>query len=171
MPKKPDPVDALLRSGPRRVDLPAAEQRARLRADYGLTQAEIADALGVTRATVAGWEAGRSEPQGPTRAAYAKLLDGIAAQLTAPPPQPRHLPLYLPQYRLPCLFLHLFRPSTAGHRYRDDRPRARAACRAAEGTLRAGLYQLRGGCRRPGLRRGGRRCAQVPGRSVGSVGR
>lgn len=83
MPKKPDPVDALLRSGPRRVDLPAAEQRARLRTDYGLTQTEIAQALGVTRATVAAWEAGRSEPQGPTRAAYAKLLDGIAAQLTA----------------------------------------------------------------------------------------
>ena len=83
MASKPDPVDALLKSGPRRTQLPEPAERARLRTGYGLTQAEIAEALDVTRTTVAGWEAGRSEPQGATRAAYAKLLDGIAAQLAA----------------------------------------------------------------------------------------
>ncbi|WP_138899777.1 helix-turn-helix transcriptional regulator, partial [Streptomyces chryseus] len=88
MASKPDPVDALLKSGPRRTHLPEPAERARLRTDYGLTQAEIAAALDVTRTTVAGWEAGRSEPQGVTRAAYAKLLEGIATQLaTASPPR------------------------------------------------------------------------------------
>ncbi|WP_405791790.1 telomere-associated protein Tap [Streptomyces sp. NBC_01506] len=86
MPRKPDPVDALLKSGPRRTHLPEPAERARLRGDYGLTQAEVAAVLGVTRATVAGWESGRSEPQGATRAAYAKLLEGIAAQLAPPEP-------------------------------------------------------------------------------------
>ncbi|WP_138905484.1 helix-turn-helix transcriptional regulator, partial [Streptomyces albidochromogenes] len=86
MASKPDPVDALLKSGPRRTHLPEPAERARLRTDYGLTQAEIAAALDVTRTTVAGWEAGRSEPQGATRAAYAKLLEGIATQLAAASP-------------------------------------------------------------------------------------
>ncbi|WP_332880934.1 helix-turn-helix domain-containing protein [Streptomyces sp. NBC_00564] len=83
MARTPDPVETLLKSGPRRTTLPEPAQRARLRTDYGLSQAEIADALGVARNTVAGWEAGRSEPQGATRAAYAQLLDGMAAQLAA----------------------------------------------------------------------------------------
>ncbi|MDX3234435.1 helix-turn-helix transcriptional regulator [Streptomyces sp. ME03-5709C] len=83
-----DPVDALLQSGPRRTRLPEPAERALLRNRYGLTQAEVAQALDVTRTTVAGWEAGRSEPQGATRAAYAKLLDGIAAQLGAAEPAP-----------------------------------------------------------------------------------
>ncbi|MFI6340801.1 telomere-associated protein Tap [Streptomyces sp. NPDC050535] len=83
MASTPDPVETLLKPGPRRTALPEPTQRARLRTDYGLSQAEIAEALGVARNTVAGWEAGRSEPQGATRAAYAQLLDGMAAQLAA----------------------------------------------------------------------------------------
>ncbi|WP_351236023.1 helix-turn-helix transcriptional regulator [Streptomyces sp. NPDC002133] len=79
----PDPVETLLKSGPRRTTLPEPARRARLRTDYGLSQTEIAEALGVARNTVAGWETGRSEPQGAIRAAYAKLLDGMAAQLAA----------------------------------------------------------------------------------------
>ncbi|MDX3357434.1 helix-turn-helix transcriptional regulator, partial [Streptomyces sp. ME01-24h] len=90
-----DPVDALLKPGPRRTRLPEPAERSRLRTEYGLTQAEVAEALDVTRTTVAGWEAGRSEPQGATRAAYVKLLDGIAAQLgaTAPTPVPEPAPV------------------------------------------------------------------------------
>lgn len=83
-----DPVDALLKPGPRRTRLPEPAERSRLRTEYGLTQAEVAEALDVTRTTVAGWESGRSEPQGATRAAYAKLLDGIATQLGATEPEP-----------------------------------------------------------------------------------
>ncbi|MFD3485707.1 telomere-associated protein Tap [Streptomyces sp. NPDC058665] len=92
MPRKPDPVDALLKSGPRRTHLPEPAERARLRGGYGLTRAEVAAALGVTRTTVAGWETGRSEPQGATRAAYAKLLEGIAAQLASAEPEAETVP-------------------------------------------------------------------------------
>ncbi|MEU4963715.1 helix-turn-helix transcriptional regulator [Streptomyces rimosus] len=81
MPPQPDAIDALLQSGPRRTELPAPAERERLRTAYGLTRTEVAQALSVARSTVAGWESGRSEPQGATRAAYAKLLDGMAAQL------------------------------------------------------------------------------------------
>ena len=93
--RTPDPVESLLKSGPRRTTLPEPAQRARLRTDYGLSQAEVAEALGVARNTVAGWESGRSEPQGATRAAYAKLLEGMAAQLAprseaVPPAQTAH---------------------------------------------------------------------------------
>ena len=93
--RTPDPVESLLKSGPRRTALPEPAQRARLRTDYGLSQAEVAEALGVARNTVAGWESGRSEPQGATRAAYAKLLEGMAAQLAprseaVPPAQTAH---------------------------------------------------------------------------------
>ncbi|MFH8569286.1 telomere-associated protein Tap [Streptomyces sp. NPDC017993] len=84
--RTPDPVETLLKAGPRRTALPEPAQRAQLRTDYGLSQAEVAEALGVARNTVAGWESGRSEPQGATRAAYAKLLDGMADQL-APQPE------------------------------------------------------------------------------------
>src|SRR5882757_7127938 len=81
MPRKPDPVEALLQTGPRRIDLPGPAERERLRTAYGLSRTEVAEALAVARSTVAAWEAGRSEPQGGARAAYAKLLQGMAAQL------------------------------------------------------------------------------------------
>ncbi|WP_405674423.1 helix-turn-helix domain-containing protein [Streptomyces sp. NBC_01511] len=97
MPKKPDPVDALLKPGPRRTQLPEPAERARLRGDYGLTRAEVAAALDVTRTTVAAWEAGRSEPQGATRAAYAKLLEGIAAQLAPAVPDADPIPAQAPE--------------------------------------------------------------------------
>lgn len=83
MDSTPDPVQALLSSGPRRTDLPDPAERQRLRTAYGLTRTEVAQALSVARSTVAGWESGRSEPQGATRAAYARLLDGMAEQLAS----------------------------------------------------------------------------------------
>ncbi|WP_103503409.1 helix-turn-helix domain-containing protein [Streptomyces sp. SM14] len=86
MPGKTDPVEALLGRGPRRDDLPPPAERERLRTDYGLARSEVADALGVARSTVAGWESGRSEPRGETRAAYRRLLEGMAERL---PPAPR----------------------------------------------------------------------------------
>ncbi|MFF3562471.1 telomere-associated protein Tap [Streptomyces sp. NPDC002574] len=119
----PDPVDALLRSGPRRTHLPEPAERSRLRTAYGLTQAEIAEALQVTRTTVAGWEAGRSEPQGATRAAYAKLLEGIAGQLTAdapqsePEPQPAPAPAPAPAARAPYAGRRPAEPDTPDARF------------------------------------------------------
>ncbi|SOD67022.1 hypothetical protein SAMN06297387_12836 [Streptomyces zhaozhouensis] len=76
-------VDALL-AQPR--DLPAPEERLRLREAAHLSRPELASVLQVAPGTIAGWETGRTEPQGTTRAAYARLLDGLAARYPAPSP-------------------------------------------------------------------------------------
>ncbi|MFJ9846008.1 telomere-associated protein Tap [Kitasatospora sp. NPDC101155] len=84
-------VEALLGAGPRRaVPLPEPAERAWLRTEYGLTKAETAKALGVSASTFTAWETGQRDPQGEPRAAYAKLLDGMAARLlqASPAPQP-----------------------------------------------------------------------------------
>ncbi|WP_411118337.1 telomere-associated protein Tap [Streptomyces sp. 058-1L] len=70
-----DAVDALLAS---RATLPPPAERKRLRAAHGLTIDEVATALKVRRATVSGWEAGKTEPRPPERDAYARLLDKLA---------------------------------------------------------------------------------------------
>ncbi|MEW1681819.1 helix-turn-helix transcriptional regulator [Streptomyces sp. NPDC093594] len=70
-----DAVDALLAS---RAVLPPPAERKRLRAAHGLTIDEVATALKVRRATVSGWENGKTEPRPPERDAYARLLDKLA---------------------------------------------------------------------------------------------
>ncbi|WP_328671008.1 helix-turn-helix domain-containing protein [Streptomyces sp. NBC_00328] len=54
--------------------LPAPKERRRLRESRSLTQADMATRLGVSRATVRSWEAGRSAPRGRMREAYTRLL-------------------------------------------------------------------------------------------------
>ncbi|WP_030772250.1 telomere-associated protein Tap [Streptomyces sp. NRRL F-2664] len=76
-----DAVDALIAS---RATLPPPPERKRLRAAHGLTIDEVATALRVRRATVSGWEAGKTEPRPPERDAYARLLDGLARLYPAP---------------------------------------------------------------------------------------
>ncbi|MFF0752011.1 telomere-associated protein Tap [Streptomyces sp. NPDC004267] len=76
-----DAVDALLAS---RAALPPPAERKRLRAAHGLTIDEVATALKVRRATVSGWESGKTEPRPPERDAYARLLDGLAKLYPAP---------------------------------------------------------------------------------------
>ncbi|MFE4654758.1 telomere-associated protein Tap [Streptomyces sp. NPDC056707] len=76
-----DAVDALLAS---RATLPPPVERKRLRAAHGLTIDEVATALKVRRATVSGWEAGKTEPRPPERDAYARLLDKLAELYPAP---------------------------------------------------------------------------------------
>jgi transcriptional regulator with XRE-family HTH domain len=70
-----DAVDALIAS---RAPLPAPAERKRLRAAHGLTIDEVATALKVRRATVSGWESGKTEPRPPERDAYARLLRQLA---------------------------------------------------------------------------------------------
>ncbi|MEU1870119.1 helix-turn-helix transcriptional regulator [Streptomyces sp. NPDC019793] len=79
-----DAVDALVAS---RSPLPSAEERKRLRVAHGLTLEEVAAALKVRRATVSGWESSKkpTEPRGPEREAYARLLDKLAELYPAPP--------------------------------------------------------------------------------------
>ncbi|PJN24714.1 transcriptional regulator [Streptomyces sp. CB02613] len=77
-----DAVDALLAS---RATLPPPAERKRLRAAHGLTIDEVAGALKVRRATVSGWESGKTEPRPPERDAYARLLDKLAELYPAAP--------------------------------------------------------------------------------------
>ncbi|MFE3588063.1 telomere-associated protein Tap [Streptomyces niveus] len=76
-----DAVDALLAS---RATLPPPAERKRLRAAHGLTIDEVATALKVRRATVSGWESGKTEPRPPERDAYARLLEKLAELYPAP---------------------------------------------------------------------------------------
>src|SRR3954454_22105127 len=70
-----DRIDALVAS---RSALPPPAERKRLRAAHGLTLDEVAEALDVRRATVSGWESGKTEPRPPEREAYARLLTQLA---------------------------------------------------------------------------------------------
>ncbi|MEV6116220.1 helix-turn-helix domain-containing protein [Streptomyces sp. NPDC052109] len=70
-----DAVDALVAS---RSPLPPPAERKRLRQAHGLTLDEVASALAVRRATVSGWEAGKTEPRPPEREAYARMLRQLA---------------------------------------------------------------------------------------------
>jgi DNA-binding XRE family transcriptional regulator len=55
-------------------DLPPPAERLKLREFQGLTQKQVAEALGVTPGAVSGWEKGRYEPRGDVRIQYAELL-------------------------------------------------------------------------------------------------
>ncbi|MEU8673859.1 helix-turn-helix domain-containing protein [Streptomyces sp. NPDC048560] len=54
--------------------LPAPKERRRLREERSLSEEQVATAVGVTRATVRSWEAGRASPKGRKREAYARLI-------------------------------------------------------------------------------------------------
>jgi transcriptional regulator with XRE-family HTH domain len=77
-----DRVDALLAS---RCPLPPPAERKRLRKAHGFTLDEVAAALEVRRATVSGWESGKTEPRPPERDAYARLLSKLAELYPADP--------------------------------------------------------------------------------------
>ncbi|WP_435059730.1 helix-turn-helix domain-containing protein [Streptomyces sp. bgisy060] len=77
----PDPdrlrqVDALL-DGLDDV-LPPPRVRAQLRLAAGLTQKDIAEAVGVKRVAVARWESGQTHPRRPHREVYIHLLQRLA---------------------------------------------------------------------------------------------
>ncbi|EPJ36472.1 hypothetical protein STAFG_6479 [Streptomyces afghaniensis 772] len=88
-----DAVDALVAS---RSPLPPPAERKRLRQAHGLTLDEVAAALQVRRATVSGWEAGKTEPRPPERDAYARMLKQLAqlypATHAAVPPKDTSVP-------------------------------------------------------------------------------
>ncbi|MFI9152625.1 telomere-associated protein Tap [Streptomyces sp. NPDC053367] len=91
-----DAVDALVAS---RAKLPPPAERKRLRAAHGLTIDEVATALKVRRATVSGWESGKTEPRPPERDAYARLLDKLAEFYPADP-----TPAPVPDAAVPAAF-------------------------------------------------------------------
>ncbi|MFD3959093.1 MULTISPECIES: helix-turn-helix domain-containing protein [Streptomyces] len=75
--------------------LPSPKERRRLREAKSLSEEQVAEAVGVTRATVRSWETGRTSPRGRKRALYAKLLApdpapaSASASASAPEPKPR----------------------------------------------------------------------------------
>ncbi|ANJ09096.1 MULTISPECIES: helix-turn-helix domain-containing protein [Streptomyces] len=72
--------------------LPPPKARRRLREAAALTQTQLADRMGVTRATVRTWESGRTTPRGRKREAYAELLKSLAEDeaARAAKPAPEH---------------------------------------------------------------------------------
>ena len=71
-------IAALVQRVQTRRRLPSPRARRRVRERAGLTQQDIAAALGVTRTAVSLWEAGDREPRPMHRARYLELLDRIA---------------------------------------------------------------------------------------------
>ena len=71
--------DLIHRSRKRR--LPDPEVRRMLRNRSGLTQADVASAIGVERPTVSRWESGLRTPRGRHADAYAELLRALAAEV------------------------------------------------------------------------------------------
>ncbi|MFJ9343405.1 telomere-associated protein Tap [Streptomyces sp. NPDC101733] len=80
-------VDALLEEAAAQDGLPDPDERKRLREAAGLSQDQIAKALSVRRETVTSWETGRTAPRAPKRAAYARLLEGLASLHPSTPPR------------------------------------------------------------------------------------
>jgi transcriptional regulator with XRE-family HTH domain len=74
-----DALDAALARGRARRRLPSPEARRLLRERAGVSQRDVATALGVTREAVAQWESGRRSPRPALAVAYVALLDRLAA--------------------------------------------------------------------------------------------
>jgi DNA-binding transcriptional regulator YiaG len=73
-------LDQLLEDARRREALPAPPVRRLLREQAGLSQADVAAALGVGRTAVTRWEMGTRSPRRPMQVAYAELLERLAGQ-------------------------------------------------------------------------------------------
>ncbi|MFD8542288.1 helix-turn-helix transcriptional regulator [Streptomyces sp. NPDC059649] len=76
-------VDALLAQAGAPDAFPEPSERKRLREAAGLSQDQVAKALSVRRETITSWESGRTEPRQPKRAAYLRLLEGLAERFPA----------------------------------------------------------------------------------------
>ncbi|WP_435972530.1 helix-turn-helix domain-containing protein [Streptomyces sp. Qhu_M48] len=86
-----DEVDALLAGVAPEAELPAPEERVRLRETARLPKVQVARALGISPATLTAWESGR-EPVGEARTRYAYLLDGLRARLDTADAKPAATP-------------------------------------------------------------------------------
>ncbi|WP_406377098.1 telomere-associated protein Tap [Streptomyces sp. NBC_00197] len=71
-------IDSLLAAVDNGTVLPVPAERVRLREAAGLTEAAVAQALGVRVPSITAWEAGRAEPKGERLEAYRRLLEGLA---------------------------------------------------------------------------------------------
>ncbi|MFD0125361.1 telomere-associated protein Tap [Streptomyces virginiae] len=92
-------VDALLAAVEAGQLLPAPAERIRLREAAGLTQAAVAQALGVRIPSIQAWEDGRAEPKPERLQAYRRLLDGLAQRYPAPVTPERAAPAAAPSHQ------------------------------------------------------------------------
>ena len=76
-------LDQLLAEARIRKSLPDPQIRRLLRERAGLTQDEVAQALGVNRVAVTRYEGGTRSPRGHLRTEYARLLEQLAEEVTA----------------------------------------------------------------------------------------
>ncbi|MCZ0980966.1 helix-turn-helix transcriptional regulator [Streptomyces diastatochromogenes] len=132
--------------------LPTPKERRRLREALALSEEQVAEALGVTRATVRSWETGRSSPRGRKREAYARLLGADGAE-TLLPPEPTAPPWPEP------------RPQGPEARPQPEAPAAAQARPAAAPARPRGLR--RGQRAAQGRREAGREAAPGPGPGAG----
>ncbi|MFD0071908.1 sigma factor-like helix-turn-helix DNA-binding protein [Streptomyces sp. NPDC127166] len=109
--------------------LPTPKERRRLREALALTEEQVAEAMGVTKATIRSWETGRSAPRGRKREAYARLLgtDGPLGQEGARAPGEGAQPVQAEA------LAHEAQPHA--------RAEARAGAQQAEGEARPGGQQ------------------------------
>ena len=68
--------------------LPDPTERGRLRRRSKLSLHQVADACGVSEATVRAWEQGSSTPRGQNAVTYCHLLTALSGRLTATPVLP-----------------------------------------------------------------------------------
>ncbi|MFD5429470.1 telomere-associated protein Tap [Streptomyces sp. NPDC127084] len=151
-------VEALLAAVDDGHVLPSPAERVRLREAAGLTQAAIAQSLGVRVPSITAWEAGRAEPRGERLEAYRRLLEGLAHRYppaTPPdggphvPPSPQATPA--PTRRAPVAAGHDNMAESAG----PGVPQRSAPAEAA--ALAPSRPATGGGRRQPPRRPGGKK--------------
>jgi transcriptional regulator with XRE-family HTH domain len=76
-------IDALLAEASARRALPPVEIRRLLRQRVGISQQELADAIGVSRPALSRWETGSRSPRGSSRIAYAQALQRLGREEVA----------------------------------------------------------------------------------------
>jgi predicted transcriptional regulator len=76
----PDPLDVLLARQAHLRRLPAPPIRRALREHHGLSQGEVADLLGVDRASVSRYESGERAPRASVAERYLEILERLASR-------------------------------------------------------------------------------------------
>lgn len=80
--EKPDALAAILEKRRLRKRLPDPPMRRLVRERAGITQEDLAQVLGVDRATVSRWESGERDPRPSQLEGYLSALDRLARETT-----------------------------------------------------------------------------------------
>jgi transcriptional regulator with XRE-family HTH domain len=82
-------IAELLQRGRVRRSLPDPALRRLIRQRAGITPAELAEAIGVSRPAVVRWELGNRTPTGENLTRYAEVLSRLIAEIGVPTPEMR----------------------------------------------------------------------------------